>query len=310
VLGRRRKAARLIDELGVRTQYLLPHYEELCDLNTRLQDVQTQARRRSTQNSPHRTHDLQEEIVRLTRVAQETPSTLRHRMHRTERSLRQFQASTQIMARANLRLVISVAKQYRNRGLSFLDLIQEGNLGLMKAVDRFDCDRGNRFSTYAVWWIRKSVSQAVNLHHREIPTPPSFREGLTRTPFPGGYFGVRHAATGVSRIQSDCHATRRPLSLDQPTCSRLCSSPAEFLVSNEPAPFETLLRRDLHRQLAAAFYSLDFRGRQIIAMRFGLEDSHTYTLREVGVIMALSHEQVRQIEAKSLDKLRLALRGM
>jgi DNA-directed RNA polymerase sigma subunit (sigma70/sigma32) len=99
------------------------------------------------------------------------------------------------------------------------------------------------------------------------------------------------------------------LSLDQPTCSRSYSSPAEFLVSNEPAPFETLLRRDLHRKLAAAFCSLDFRGRQIIAMRFGLEDSHTYTLREVGAIMTLSHEQVRQIEAKSLDKLRLALSG-
>jgi len=316
---RRRRAAELVDDLGVRTRRILPLFEELCKLCGRMDHLHAQLNDPSAHLSAHRVRELRQELSRLMSVTQETPQTLRHRVGRTRESWRRFRASTGVLGQANLPLVIAVAKRYRNRGLSFLDLIQEGNLGLMKAVDRFDCDRGYRFSTCATWWIRQAIAQAVTVYHREIPPPPcidskssrewSFRDELIRTRTSDRAIRGEYAELPAHEGKSNGRLKRQPLSIDQPIRRQSTARLADILEGHEHEPFRMLIRRTLKRDIDEALKSLNFRERQIVALRFGLMDGYTYTLREVGAIMSLSHEHVRRIEASGVRKLRPALKG-
>ncbi|NBW87418.1 MAG: sigma-70 family RNA polymerase sigma factor [Planctomycetia bacterium] len=221
------------------------------------------------------------------------------------------------LAAGNLRLVISIAKRYRNRGLSFLDLIQEGNSGLMRAVDKFEHARGFKFSTYATWWIRQAITRAIADQSRTIRVPVHMVDAMTRVRNMARGFLQQHGreatieelagVAGLTVEETECvwRMSRRPLSLDQPLGEGDEGSVGEFVRDRrEEDPLQEINRQSLRASIGRALESLTYREREIIRLRFGLADGYSYTLEEVGSIFAVTRERVRQIEAKAVEKLR------
>ena len=233
------------------------------------------------------------------------------------RRRREFESAKRNFSAGNLRLVVSIAKRYRNRGLSFLDLIQEGNTGLMRAVDKFEYRRGFKFSTYATWWIRQAISKALAEQCRAIRIPNHLLEtiktvrkatrDLSRTsrvpPTPQEI--AESSGLSVAEIRAAVQVSRPPLSLDRPVEGGDESFFGEFLEDpRKNDPLLELNRSALRERLDEALSALSFREREIVKLRFGLVDGYAYTLEEVGQIFKVTRERVRQIEAKAVGKLR------
>ena len=221
------------------------------------------------------------------------------------------------LVRANARLVISVAKKYIGRGVPFLDLIQEGNIGLMRATNKFDYRRGHKFSTYATWWIRQAVSRAVADQGRTIRVPVHMGDQLNRmrriqlqlTQELGrdpliDELAVRMETT-PDKIENLLEIARRPVSLETPIDEDGDSTFGDFVEDvNSPAPAEEVATNLLHEQLRTALDRLPTREAQILRLRYGLEDGRVYTLEEVGQAIGVTRERVRQLEAQALNRLR------
>ncbi len=221
------------------------------------------------------------------------------------------------LVRANARLVISVAKKYIGRGVPFLDLIQEGNIGLIRATNKFEYQRGHKFSTYATWWIRQAVSRAVADQGRTIRVPVHMGDQLNRmrrvqlqlTQALGRDPTIDELAVAMEttpdKVENLMEIARRPISLETPIDEEGDSTFGDFVEDvNSPAPAEEVATSMLHEHLKKALDRLPAREAQILRLRYGLEDGRVYTLEEVGQAIGVTRERVRQLEAQALNRLR------
>ncbi|MCY3718811.1 MAG: sigma-70 family RNA polymerase sigma factor [Anaerolineaceae bacterium] len=227
------------------------------------------------------------------------------------------EAAQEHLVRANVRLVISVAKKYIGRGVPFLDLIQEGNIGLIRATNKFEYQRGHKFSTYATWWIRQAVSRAVADQGRTIRVPVHMGDQLNRmrrfqlqlTQELGRDPSIAELASGMEttpdKVEDLMEISRRPVSLEAPIDEDGDSTFGDFVEDvNSPAPADEVASHLLHEQLDEALDRLPEREAQILRLRYGLEDGRVYTLEEVGQTIGVTRERVRQLEAQALNRLR------
>jgi RNA polymerase primary sigma factor len=323
LVRRRSKAVRLIEEVGLRTQRLLPLLEKLRQISERMDTLVAELKQiRRRRLAAGRAAEIRSELRYLMWITLESPSTLRRRVVMTNRLQAEYDAAKRHLSAGNLRLVVSIAKRYRNRGLSFLDLIQEGNTGLMRAVDKFEHARGYKFSTYATWWIRQAITRAIADQSRTIRVPVHMietmskvrtvtRDLIQRNGFEPNVEETAQAA-GLSVDETSCvlQMSRQPLSLDQPVGDHDDSYFGEFLEDyREDDPLYDMNQDSLKDRIADVLAALNYREREIIRLRYGLADGYTYTLEEVGKIFSVTRERVRQIEAKAVRKLQHPVRS-
>jgi RNA polymerase primary sigma factor len=314
---RRRRSVRLIEELGLRTQKIEQYIPILEDFSKQVNELREKivATKRDRKPPAEREAWIQE-YRGILRATQETPTSLVNRVNQLKRVYSEYQQAKRELSEGNLRLVVSIAKKYRNRGLSFLDLIQEGNAGLMRAVDKFEYRRGFKFCTYATWWIRQAITRAVADQSRTIRIPVHMVETMSRVRNvsrqllqekgrePTLEEVARRADTTIEEARRVLAMSRYPISLDRPVGNSEDSHFGDLLPdSAAESPATGASQEMLRGRINKVLKTLSYREREIIKLRYGLGDGYSYTLEEVGHIFKVTRERIRQIEAKAVRKL-------
>jgi RNA polymerase primary sigma factor len=322
-LRRRRKCLQLVEELSLRTRRVHPQMKQLEEFSRRIQWVR--ARLRELKQDPRYREEcvnLRRELRDLLMITLESPRSLQRRCETFRKQFQEYEAVKRQLSSGNLRLVVSIAKKYRNRGLSFLDLIQEGNTGLMRAVDKYEYRRGFKFSTYATWWIRQAITRAIADQARTIRIPVHMidilsklrniqkqllqqlgREATTEEV-------AELAGIELEEVRRVLDIGRHPVSLDRPVGDSEDSSFGEFLEDQDTeTPMKSASNVILRSKIETLLKTLTYREREIIRLRYGLTDGYNYTLEEVGRIFKVTRERVRQIEAKAVKKLQHPVRS-
>lgn len=319
LVRRRERKVRLIEEMRIRLPQLECHFESIVDLGVETRRLlrvidrgnRTGASKQRRQES-EQAKDALREICRLTH---HSPTGLLRRIERLHHHRQGYLMAKQALVQANLRLVISVAKKYRNRGVPFLDLIQEGNSGLMRAAEKFEVERGLKFSTYATWWIRQAVGRAVSEQSRTVRLPAhaasevtalhkaihDLQQSLGRAPTSDEITAeCRMTDADVDRLKRSYNFT---VSLDQ-SCVDDDGHELSDLVATETMTLEESVdQRDLRTRVAEQMQILNEREREILRMRFGFADYASSSLAEISNVIGVSRERVRQIEQRALSKL-------
>ncbi len=315
---RRNKAVRLIEEMNLRTNRLEPIFAKLTIIQSQMAALKGRIAEAQINGYAEGTtiEKMLKELRYLMRITYETPSTLARRIDRVGTYRLQYDAAKRDLSAGNLRLVVSIAKKYRNRGLSFLDLIQEGNTGLMRAVDKFEYERGFKFSTYATWWIRQAITRAIADQSRTIRVPVHMIDTMSKVRQvtrdliqelgrePSVEETAQRAGLSLDDARVVIKMARQPLSLDQPVGDHDDSFFGEFLEDyRDHDPLYETNQQTLKHQIQEAMQTLNYREREILKLRYGLADGYAYTLEEVGKIFQVTRERVRQIESKAVKKL-------
>ncbi|MEM1303943.1 MAG: sigma-70 family RNA polymerase sigma factor, partial [Planctomycetota bacterium] len=322
-LRRREKMLVLVEELSLRTRRVTPLIREIEAYARRVDEVLAElADLKATDAPSDKIASVKAELKQLLRRTLESPSSLRRRAGELRRQFRDFENTKRELSSGNLRLVVSIAKKYRNRGLSFLDLIQEGNTGLMRAVDKYEYRRGFKFSTYATWWIRQAITRAIADQARTIRIPvhmidvltklrntaKQLQQELKREPTPEEI--SRRADVPLEETERVLDIGRHPVSLDRPVGDGDDCSFGEFVEDRGTEnPYKLANNSLLRDRIEELLKTLTFREREIIRLRYGLADGYSYTLEEVGRIFKVTRERVRQIEAKAVAKLQHPVRS-
>ncbi len=321
---RRRRIGTLLEECCLRTGRIQPLMRKLQAVNKKMKDLQKRiekADKHPDRYDPEDVFVMREEREGLRNLVLEEPEEIAARVREIEKVFEEYEQAKRDLSGGNLRLVVSIAKKYRNRGLPFLDIIQEGNTGLMRAVDKYEYKRGYKFSTYATWWIRQAITRAIADHARTIRVPVHMIETMSklrniqknllqelgREPTTEE-IAVR-AKMPLEEVRRVMKISRHPISLDRPVGESEDSHFGDFIederqVSPDISASSELLRQRINDVLR----TLTYREREILKLRYGIGDGYTYTLEEVGRIFKVTRERVRQVENKAIRKLQHPVR--
>ncbi len=321
--ARRRKMVILVEELSIRTQRLAPIMKRIEQISQRMTELERRLNRiRNLPSAAAEKTNIQNELRDMMLITLETPQALRERVRRIKARFAEYELAMQDLSGGNLRLVVSIAKKYRNRGLSFLDLIQEGNSGLMRAVDKYEYRRGYKFSTYATWWIRQAITRAIADQARTIRIPVHMIETMSALRRvskellqelgrePTVEETAAAADISVEEARRVLKISKHPVSLDRPVGESEDSFFGDFIEDQSTdSPVSSATQEMLKEKIDYVLKTLTYREREIIKLRYGLGDGYTYTLEEVGKIFKVTRERVRQIEAKAVRKLQHPVRS-
>jgi RNA polymerase primary sigma factor len=316
VLVRRRQAAGLAEQLPLKIQSLQPALGELQGIARQMKRLRRQLLAQRGSADGKKRAAILAQLKELMLRTREDPATLSQRLAHIARRRRAYDAARQELCVRNLRLVVYVAKMYRNRGMSLLDLIQEGNTGLLRAVEKFDPSRGFKFCTYATWWIRQAILRAIGNQSRTVRVPAHISERMGRLRAvserlvqdkrsePSLQETAEAAGWSVEETDRTLRGQRQPLSLDRPVRGREESSWIEQLRdTREDRPPTEADKGFLKCRIAELLEELSWRDREIIKLRYGLGDGYAYSLDQVAYVFAVSRERVRQIESRALRRL-------
>ncbi len=312
-----------LEEMNIQSKKIRPMMERLETLSRKLDEISHELGEiRVERGNRMRLPQLKKELAALVGQTLEGPDELRARVREIRERFEDYERTKRKLSSGNLRLVVSIGKRYRNRGLSFLDLIQEGNTGLMKAVEKYEYRRGYKFSTYATWWIRQAITRAIADQARTIRIPVHMIETMTKLrnvakklAQKNGREPTLEEIAGESRIPLEetkrvLKIAKHPISLDRPIGEGDDSYFGDFIEDGSAEnPVSAATHQMLREKLESVLQTLSFREREIIKLRYGIGTGYTYTLEEVGRIFKVTRERVRQIEAKAIRKLQHPIRS-